>query len=81
MPKSAINAIAYRIYRMILAVSAEGSYHGDHLIMAQTFFDCELIVADTAVKLADTDDSVKYILSVIALIERQIVFFQFFGRG
>ena len=54
----------------------KGGNNADHLIVSQAGFKLELIVTDTGVGIVCFDDTVQNILTVFALIQGKVVFFQ-----
>ena len=77
MPESAVEFIAKLVHAVLFFTATERSDKGDHLIMAKTMFKNELVVADAGVALPCFDDAVKNILSVLSLVQGQIILFQF----
>jgi hypothetical protein len=77
MPEPTIQPAGRLFYTVIGFSSVKARNKGQKLFLADAGFFCKLIVTHTGIGILHPNDPMKDIFSVLPLIQRQIIFFQF----
>ena len=76
MPEPAVAPIAKFIHTVELISPVKPGHNGDHLVMPQSRFKIKLIIADTGIPLPRLHDPVQNIVSIVPLVQGQVILFQ-----
>ena len=78
MPKAAIEFIPQAVHRPVFLVPVVTGDYSNHPLVPHTFFVLELVIsnADIGIVLPKAYNPMQYILTIRALIQRQVILFQ-----
>ena len=80
-PNPTISLIPKALRRVFFSLTHKVRYYCNHLIMADSLFRHKLIVPHAGIVIPHLYNPVKDVLTVLPLIERQVVFFEFIRQG
>ena len=80
MPASAVESVTQIRNTVFPSISGETADNSDHLIVGKSMFIYKLVIADTGIGLPCLHDPMQDILSIPALIKRQVVLPEFLRK-
>ena len=80
VPQHTVHPVAQLGYAMIFRIPIEAHNQTNHLVWADTMLIHILIVTDAGIGIPYRHNPVQHILTVIPLVQRQIILFQFFRQ-